>query len=91
MKSGRLHRGNTSIAGKEYGFWNLCFSQPFLPEMGEIAMDISRCAHCKRLLVPVLSANGRTELLCFRCDEVDPLTTDVAKWAKSPLADDQAA
>ena len=54
-------------------------------------MDISRCPQCKRLLVPVLSANGRTDLLCLKCDEVDPLTTNAAKWAKSPLADDQAA
>jgi len=53
-------------------------------------MDISRCRQCGRLLVPVLSANGRTELLCMKCDDVDPLRTDAAKWAKSPLADDQA-
>jgi hypothetical protein len=54
-------------------------------------MDISRCPQCRRLLVPVLSEKGRTELLCLTCDEVDPLTTDAVKWAKSPLADDQAA
>lgn len=61
-------------------------------------MDISRCPQCRKLLVPVLSASGRTELLCLKCDEVDPLRTDAAKWAmspladhKDPLADDQAA
>ena len=59
-------------------------------------MDISRCPQCRKLLVPVLSENGRTELLCLKCDEVDPLRTDAAKWARSPLvesplADDQAA
>jgi hypothetical protein len=53
-------------------------------------MDISRCPQCRKLLVPVLSANGRTELLCLKCDEIDPLRTDAAKWARSPLADDQA-
>jgi hypothetical protein len=60
-------------------------------ESREDLMDISRCPQCRRLLVPVLSANGRTELLCLKCDEVDPLRTDAAKWARSPLADDQAA
>jgi hypothetical protein len=54
-------------------------------------MDISRCPQCGKRLVPVLSASGRTDLLCLKCDEVDPLTTDVAKWAKSPLGNPQAA
>jgi uncharacterized protein (DUF2336 family) len=49
-------------------------------------MDISRCPRCRKLLMPVLSANGRTELLCLKCDDVDPLTTDAVKWAESPLA-----
>jgi phage FluMu protein Com len=55
-------------------------------------MDVTRCPQCRKLLVPVRSANGRTELLCLKCDDVDPLTTDaVTKWAKSPLADPEAA
>jgi hypothetical protein len=29
---------------------------------------------------------GRTELKCLKCDEVDPMKTDAAKWADSALA-----
>jgi hypothetical protein len=28
----------------------------------------------------------RMELKCIRCDPVDPLNTELAKWADSPLA-----
>jgi hypothetical protein len=34
----------------------------------------------------VLGESGRTEFKCLRCDEVDPLQTDAAKWAAGPLA-----
>jgi hypothetical protein len=37
-------------------------------------------------MVPVQATNGRTELKCIRCDPVDPMQTDLAKWADSPLA-----
>ena len=30
---------------------------------------------------------GRTRLVCLKCEDVDPLKTDVARWANSPLAD----
>ena len=49
-------------------------------------MDITRCPKCKKRLVAMTDRNGRTELCCLKCDDVDPLRTDVAKWAKSPLA-----
>jgi phage FluMu protein Com len=47
---------------------------------------VTRCLHCGKRLVPVL-ANGRTELKCVWCDEVDPMETVTAKWADSPLAE----
>jgi phage FluMu protein Com len=46
----------------------------------------TRCPKCGKRTVPTHSANGRTELKCIRCDPVDPLQTDLAKWADSPLA-----
>jgi hypothetical protein len=30
---------------------------------------------------------GRTELVCLKCDNIDPMKTDAAKWASSSLAD----
>jgi hypothetical protein len=50
-------------------------------------MDSTRWLHCGKRLVPVPSANGRTELKCVWCDEVDPMETETAKWADSPLAE----
>jgi hypothetical protein len=29
---------------------------------------------------------GRTELRCLKCDKLDPMKTDAAKWADSSLA-----
>jgi hypothetical protein len=29
---------------------------------------------------------GRKELMCVWCDKVDPMQTEVAKWADGPLA-----
>ena len=40
---------------------------------------ITRCAKCGKLLVPVATISGRTDLQCISCD--DP----AAKWAESPL------
>jgi phage FluMu protein Com len=60
---------------------------PALDQTGRYAMDrVTRCLHCGRRLVPVLSADGRTELKCAWCDNVDPMETETAKWADSPLA-----
>jgi hypothetical protein len=54
---------------------------------GGDAMDgITSCVHCGKRLVPVPSADGRTELKCAWCDEEDPIETETAKWANSPLA-----
>jgi len=44
-------------------------------------MDVTRCPKCNKRLV----ATDRTGS-CLKCDEVDPLKTDAAKWADSPLA-----
>ena len=48
-------------------------------------MDVTRCPKCNKRLVAT-DRTGRTELRCLKCDEVDPLKTDAAKWADSPLA-----
>jgi hypothetical protein len=29
---------------------------------------------------------GRTNMVCLKCDDVDPMKTDAAKWAGSGLA-----
>jgi hypothetical protein len=29
---------------------------------------------------------GRTTMVCLKCDNVDPMKTDAAKWAASGLA-----
>jgi phage FluMu protein Com len=49
-------------------------------------MDATRCPHCNRRMKAVTTTDGRTDLKCLRCDEVDPLQTDAVKWAESPLA-----
>jgi tRNA(Ile2) C34 agmatinyltransferase TiaS len=49
-------------------------------------MDSTRCPRCSKRMVAVATADGRTGLRCLQCDEIDPLTTDAAKWADSPLA-----
>jgi hypothetical protein len=46
---------------------------------------VTRRPKCGKRTVPA-QVNGRTELKCIRCDAVDPLQTDLAKWADSPLA-----
>jgi hypothetical protein len=47
---------------------------------------VSRCPRCRKRTVLTLQADGRKELKCIRCDPVDPMKTDLAKWADSPLA-----
>ena len=49
-------------------------------------MDETRCPKCSRRLVAMQGAEGRTELRCLTCDDVDPLETVAAKWADSSLA-----
>jgi phage FluMu protein Com len=41
--------------------------------------QLTRCAKCGKLLVPVVAISGRTELQCISCD--DP----AVKWTESPL------
>jgi hypothetical protein len=63
-------------------------SSPALNGDGRSAMDpVTRCLHCSRRLVPVLTADGRTELKCLWCDQVDPMETEAAKWADSSLTE----
>lgn len=49
-------------------------------------MDVTRCPTCNRRLMAITDRHGRTELRCLNCDQVDPMKTDAAKWADSPLA-----
>jgi hypothetical protein len=48
--------------------------------------EVSHCTKCGKRTVPTLVANGRTELKCIRCEPVDPMQTNFAKWADNPLA-----
>ena len=52
----------------------------------EPPMDASRCPHCKKRLMAMTDRTGRTKLVCLKCDNVDPMKTDAAKWANSGLA-----
>ena len=49
-------------------------------------MDVSRCPDCKRRLMAITDRTGRRQMVCLRCDDVDPMKTDAAKWAASGLA-----
>lgn len=49
-------------------------------------MDIDRCPRCKTRLTAMSDRTGRTELVCLKCDNIDPMKTDAAKWANSSLA-----
>jgi hypothetical protein len=49
-------------------------------------MDLTRCPICTRRLMAVTDQNGSIELSCLKCDGIDPMKTDAAKWADSPLA-----
>jgi hypothetical protein len=53
----------------------------------ELPMDMSRCAGCKRRLLSMTDETGLTKLVCLKCDNVDPMKTDAAKWAYSSLAE----
>jgi hypothetical protein len=52
----------------------------------EIHMDLSRCVKCKRGLMAMTDRTGRTNMVCLKCDNVDPMKIDAAKWASSSLA-----
>jgi uncharacterized protein with PIN domain len=52
----------------------------------ELFMDVSRCPRCKKRLMAMTDRTGRTQLVCLKCDNVDPMKTDAAKWASSNLA-----
>jgi hypothetical protein len=57
-----------------------------LVEVHGPAMDkVTRCPKCGKRTIAI-QIKGRTELTCIRCDPVDPLKTELAKWADSPLA-----
>jgi hypothetical protein len=49
-------------------------------------MDLSRCPDCKRRLMATTDRTGRTNMVCLKCDNIDPMKTDAAKWAASSLA-----
>lgn len=49
-------------------------------------MDFSRCPDCKRRLTAMTDQTGRTNMVCLKCDNIDPMKTDAAKWAASSLA-----
>jgi hypothetical protein len=49
-------------------------------------MDPSRCPKCKKRLMAMTDRTGRTELVCLKCENVDPMKTDAVKWVNSSLA-----
>jgi uncharacterized protein YbaR (Trm112 family) len=49
-------------------------------------MDVTRCPKCKKRLMAMTDRNGRTELRCQKCEKIDPMKTDAAKWADSSLS-----
>jgi phage FluMu protein Com len=49
-------------------------------------MEAHRCPKCKKLLMAMTDRTGKTELRCLKCEQVDPMKTEAAKWADSPLA-----
>jgi hypothetical protein len=49
-------------------------------------MDLSRCTNCRKRLMAITDRTGRTKLVCLKCDNIDPMKTDAAKWANRSLA-----
>jgi hypothetical protein len=37
-------------------------------------------------LIAMTYRTGRTRMVCLKCDNIDPMKTDAAKWANSGLA-----
>lgn len=50
-------------------------------------MQVSRCPTCDQRMIPTQSKDGRTDLTCMWCEKPDPMSTELAKWADSPLAE----
>ena len=48
-------------------------------------MDLTLCPHCRKRMKAVATSDGRTGLVCPRCDKVDLLQNDAVKWANGPL------
>jgi transcription elongation factor Elf1 len=58
----------------------------FHRRVGATAMDrTTRCLKCGKRTISVVTAIGRTDLQCIRCDQVTPLKTELAKWVENPL------
>ena len=49
-------------------------------------MDMSRCPQCRKRLTAMTARTGRTNMVCLKCDNIDPMKTEMAKWANSSLA-----
>jgi hypothetical protein len=83
----RCWRGHSSFASVFTRFFRAtrCFAN-----LG-VATNTSRISIAQRDAlgarpVPARRGEGRTELRCLTCDDVDPLETVAAKWADSSLA-----
>jgi hypothetical protein len=48
-------------------------------------MDVSRCPKCKKRLIAITARTGSRTMACLKCDNVDPMKTEMAKWANSCL------
>jgi phage FluMu protein Com len=48
-------------------------------------MDGSRCPICKKRLMAMTDGTDRTQLVCPKCDQIDPMKTDAVKLANSSL------
>jgi uncharacterized protein YbaR (Trm112 family) len=49
-------------------------------------MDVVRCPRCNRPLLAMTDRTGKTELLCLKCDKVDPMKIDVGMLAKRQVS-----
>jgi hypothetical protein len=49
-------------------------------------MDVTRCSQCKKRLIAITAKTGRTNMVCLKCDKIDPMSTELGKWASSSLA-----
>jgi tRNA(Ile2) C34 agmatinyltransferase TiaS len=48
-------------------------------------MDATRCPNCKKRLMAMTDAKGRTDLRCLKCDKIDP-TNASAKHGQAARA-----
>jgi hypothetical protein len=60
------------------------FLPHYLGRRWEDEMDVTRCPTRKKRLMAMTDRTGKTEMLCLKCEKVDPMKTDAAKWADSP-------